>query len=41
MTHDFKLLAIKKETHDLAKQKAEKKGMYLHRYIQQLVIKDK
>lgn len=40
MENDFAMLAIKEETKKLIKEQANKKGMYIHRYVQQLVEND-
>jgi hypothetical protein len=40
MKNDFKILAIKKDTHKIIKDKANEKGMYMHRYIENLINKE-
>lgn len=39
--NEFKFVAVKEDVRDLIKVKAQSKGMYIHRYIEQLVKEDK
>jgi hypothetical protein len=36
----YKHIAVTKQVHETAKQKADKKGMFLHRYIEYIINKD-
>lgn len=40
MKYEYKHLAVKPEIHNLAKQKASNKGMFVNKYVAELILND-